>query len=154
MSAISITTHLRLIIYGPHINHGEYMSAISITTHLRLMIYGPHINHGEYMSAILYHMILMIIFAVAWRVQQQIHHGMIGSIVIERMCIMHQCILDPMVTVKCRTAITVLFLYFNVCLSIKLDSLSCSFTFLSFHTNICNLLQNVHIEKWIRNQLN
>ena len=32
---------------------------------------------------------------------------------------------DPMVTVKCRTAIKALFLYFNVCQSVKLDSLSC-----------------------------
>ena len=39
---------------------------------------------------------------------------------------------DPTVTVKCRTAIQVLFLYFNLCLSIKMNSLSCSFTSKSF----------------------
>jgi hypothetical protein len=35
---------------------------------------------------------------------------------------------DSTVTVKCRTAIKSLFLYFNICLSVMLDSLSCSFT--------------------------
>jgi hypothetical protein len=40
------------------------------------------------------------------------------------------------VTVKCRTTITVLFLDFNLCLSVLLNSLSHSFTFISFLTNI------------------
>jgi hypothetical protein len=43
--------------------------------------------------------------------------------------------LDPAVTVKYRTAIKVLLLYFNLHLSVKLDSLSCSFTTISFLTN-------------------
>jgi hypothetical protein len=38
----------------------------------------------------------------------------------------------PTVTVKCRTAIKVLFLYMNLCQSVKLDSLSCPFTSTSF----------------------
>ena len=38
-------------------------------------------------------------------------------------------------TVKCRTAIRALFLYLNLCLRVKLNSLSCSFTFISFLTN-------------------
>ena len=33
---------------------------------------------------------------------------------------------DPTVTVKCRAAIQVLFLYFNLCLCVKLDNSSCS----------------------------
>ena len=33
---------------------------------------------------------------------------------------------DPSVSVKSRTAIKVLFLYFNLCLCVKLDSSSCS----------------------------
>ena len=41
-------------------------------------------------------------------------------------------------TVKCRKAIKVLFHYFNLCLSVKLNSLSCSFTFIFFLTS--NLL--------------
>jgi hypothetical protein len=36
------------------------------------------------------------------------------------------------VTLKCRTAIKALFLYFNLCPSVMLDSLSCSFTYISF----------------------
>jgi hypothetical protein len=39
---------------------------------------------------------------------------------------------DPTVTVKCRIAIKALFLYFNLCLSVNLDNLSCSFTFIYF----------------------
>ena len=43
--------------------------------------------------------------------------------------IIHVCVMliieDPTVTVKCRTAITTLFLYFKLCLSVMLDSLSC-----------------------------
>ena len=35
----------------------------------------------------------------------------------------------------CRTAIKVLLLYFKMCLSVKLDSLSCSFASISFLTN-------------------
>jgi len=42
---------------------------------------------------------------------------------------------SPTVTVKCKTAIKALFLYTNLCLSVKLDSLSCSFTSISFLTN-------------------
>ena len=36
------------------------------------------------------------------------------------------------VTVKCRTAIKTLFLYFNLYLSVMLDRLSCTFTSISF----------------------
>jgi hypothetical protein len=35
---------------------------------------------------------------------------------------------DPTVTVKCRTAIKALFLYFNLCLSVMLNGLSCALT--------------------------
>ena len=43
---------------------------------------------------------------------------------------------NPTVTVKCRTAIKALFLYFNLCPSVKLGSLSCSYyTSISFLTN-------------------
>jgi len=55
---------------------------------------------------------------------------------------------NPIVTVKCRTAIKVLFSYFNLCPSVNLDSLSCSFTSISFlthclkdnknHDNVCS----------------
>jgi hypothetical protein len=38
------------------------------------------------------------------------------------------------INLKCRTAINVLFLYFNLCLSVKLDSLSCSLKSISFLT--------------------
>jgi hypothetical protein len=38
---------------------------------------------------------------------------------------------DPTVTVKCGTAIKVLFLSFNLCQSLQLDSLPCSFTWSS-----------------------
>jgi len=53
---------------------------------------------------------------------------------------------DPTVTVKCRTAIKalflyfnlyLLFLYFNLYLSVKLDGLSSSFIFISFLTKSC-----------------
>jgi len=47
---------------------------------------------------------------------------------------------DLTVTVKCRTAIKGLLLYFNLCLSLVLDSLSCSFTSISFlTTNVIKL---------------
>jgi hypothetical protein len=36
---------------------------------------------------------------------------------------------DPYLTVKCRTVIHTLFIYFNLCLSVK-----CSFTSISFHS--------------------
>ena len=39
------------------------------------------------------------------------------------------------VTVKCRTVIKACFLYFNVYLSVMLDSQSCSFTSISFLIN-------------------
>ena len=42
---------------------------------------------------------------------------------------------DPTVTVKCRTTIKVLFIYFNWCLSVMLDSVSCSFTSILYLTN-------------------
>jgi hypothetical protein len=48
---------------------------------------------------------------------------------------------DPTVTVNC-TAIKVLFLYFNLCLSVILDSLSCSFTSISFLTN-CSFINPI-----------
>jgi hypothetical protein len=44
-------------------------------------------------------------------------------------CIMSMLIIeDPDVTLKCRTVINALFLYFNLYQSVNLDSLSCSFT--------------------------
>jgi hypothetical protein len=50
---------------------------------------------------------------------------------------------DPTVAVKCRTAIKVLFLSSNLCLSVKLDSLSCSFiktlTFYKGHNFVLQL---------------
>jgi hypothetical protein len=42
---------------------------------------------------------------------------------------------DPSVTVICRTAIKALFVYFNLCLCVMLDNLSCSFKSISFLTN-------------------
>jgi hypothetical protein len=45
-------------------------------------------------------------------------------------------------TVKCRTAIKFLFLYFKLCLSVMLDSLSCSFTSISFLTISCSSLRH------------
>jgi hypothetical protein len=45
------------------------------------------------------------------------------------------------VNVKYRTAIQALFLYFILCLSIMLDRLSCSFTSISFLTNLLWLLE-------------
>ena len=42
---------------------------------------------------------------------------------------------DTTVSVKYRTAITLLFLYINLCLSVMLDSLSISFSSKSFLTN-------------------
>jgi hypothetical protein len=50
-----------------------------------------------------------------------------------RVCVMF-IIKVGTVTLKCRTVIKALFLYFNLCLSIMLDSLSCSFTSISFLT--------------------
>ena len=46
---------------------------------------------------------------------------------------------DPIVTVKCRTAIKVLFLYRNLCLSVNFDSISCSFTSISFLTYLLQI---------------
>ena len=43
---------------------------------------------------------------------------------------------DPIVTVKCRTAIKVLFLYIKMCLRVMLNSCSFSFTSISFLTNV------------------
>ena len=40
--------------------------------------------------------------------------------------------IDLTVTVKCRIAIKALFLYFNLCLSVMLESLSCTLTSISF----------------------
>ena len=42
---------------------------------------------------------------------------------------------DPIVIVNCRTAIKTLPLYLNLCLSVMLDILSCSFKSISFLTN-------------------
>jgi len=42
---------------------------------------------------------------------------------------------EPTVTMKCRTAIKVLFLYLNLCPSVMLNSLSCLFTSISFLIN-------------------
>jgi len=50
------------------------------------------------------------------------------------------------VAVRCRTAIKALFLYFNLCLSVMFDSLSCSFTSISFLTN---LLKHVCMCTWL-----
>jgi len=50
---------------------------------------------------------------------------------------------DPTVTVKCRTAIKELLFYFNLYLSVKLDSLSCLFTSTSFFTN-----KSKNINRW------
>ena len=47
--------------------------------------------------------------------------------------VFHVVIEDP--TVICRTAIKALLLYFKLCLSVKLDSPSCSFTSISIRTN-------------------
>ena len=41
---------------------------------------------------------------------------------------------DLAVTVNCRTAMKALSGYFNLCLSVKFDSLSCSFTSIAFLT--------------------
>ena len=46
-------------------------------------------------------------------------------------------------TVKCRTAIKTMFLYFNLCLSVMLDSFSCSFTSTS---NLTSLQYNFRFE--------
>jgi len=58
-----------------------------------------------------------------------------------------QIVEDPNVTVKCRIAIKVLSLFFNLCLSVTLDSLSCSFTSISFLTNWLTLMNSfiIHI---------
>ena len=48
---------------------------------------------------------------------------------------------DPTVTVKCRTAIKVMFIYFNLCVSVMLNSLSYLFT--SILQNVYNFLLNV-----------
>jgi hypothetical protein len=42
-------------------------------------------------------------------------------------------------TFKYSTEIKALYFYFNLCLSVKLDSLSWSFTSISFHTNLSEL---------------
>jgi hypothetical protein len=55
---------------------------------------------------------------------------------------------DLTVTVKCRTAITPLFLYFNLCLNVILDSLSCSFTSISFLTTFIVFVWGVEVESW------
>jgi len=44
-------------------------------------------------------------------------------------------VVDPIATVKCRTAIKAIFLYFNLCMSVLLNNLSCPFTSLSFLAN-------------------
>jgi hypothetical protein len=51
---------------------------------------------------------------------------------------------DLAVTVNCRTAMKVLSGYFNLCLSVKFDSLSCSFTSIAFLTkgNKCIIRQH------------
>jgi hypothetical protein len=59
----------------------------------------------------------------------------------------------PTVTVTCRTAIKALFLYFNLCLSVMLDSLSCSFTSISFlpncsHFHVC-LVEELFILRYL-----
>ena len=52
---------------------------------------------------------------------------------------------NPTVTVTYRTAIKAPFVYFDLCLGIILDSLSCSFTSISFLTNT-NLENNLNIQ--------
>ena len=54
---------------------------------------------------------------------------------------------DSTVTVKHRTAVTALLIYFNLCLCVNLDilySCSCSFTSISFLTNL--LTQTVEVK--------
>ena len=64
-------------------------------------------------------------------------------------------IADPIV--KCRTAIKTMFLYINLCLSVKFASLSCSLTSISFLTNISahtqNKLEYVNCEKYYQSRL-
>ena len=49
----------------------------------------------------------------------------------------------PKVPVKCRTAIKALFLYLNVCLSVKLDRLSWSFTSIAFLFK-CSIIREIN----------
>jgi hypothetical protein len=51
---------------------------------------------------------------------------------------------DHTVTVKCRTAIKGLFLYFSLCISVILDSLSCSYS-LTSTSFLTNYLLSVHL---------
>ena len=62
--------------------------------------------------------------STACQVRFHTHFRVRGMLIIE----------DPTVIMKCRTAIKALFFHFNVCLSVKLDGLSCSFTSISFHS--------------------
>jgi len=54
---------------------------------------------------------------------------------------------DPTMTVECRTAIKEIFLYFNVCPSVKLESFSYSFTSISFVTiyTVFTFIKNIDI---------
>jgi hypothetical protein len=47
---------------------------------------------------------------------------------------------DPTLTLKCITTIKALFLYFNLCLSVKCNSLLCSFSPMPFLTNLLTLV--------------
>ena len=49
-------------------------------------------------------------------------------------CVRYANYRRPTVSVKCRTAIIMLFLYINICLCVDSGSLSCSFTSISFLT--------------------
>ena len=44
--------------------------------------------------------------------------------------------MNPTVTVKCRTATNTLFFCFNLCVSVMLDSLPCSFASISYFTTL------------------
>jgi hypothetical protein len=60
---------------------------------------------------------------------------------------------DHTVTVKCRTAIKVLLLYFNLCLKCNMDNLSCSFSSTPFHeiSYTCILVhyEYLHIKRMV-----
>ena len=60
-----------------------------------------------------------------------LHSETTYSTLIFKVCL----ILKTLLWLKCRTAIKELFLYFNLCLSVMLDSLLCSFTFISVLTS-------------------
>jgi hypothetical protein len=69
----------------------------------------------------------------AWYWRPYCDWGMLDT---EDLTVTEVClILKTLLWLKCRTAIKELFLYFNLCLSVMLDSLLCSFTFISILTS-------------------